>query len=367
MFDCTYCNLSFEERRVLLNHQKTKKCITHRNIGFTCQKCFKNIKGYDNTIKHVENCNENITEDGLIQALINQLSLRYNVDLNFSNKNEGQINFKRVNNYIHPKKLEGGINVPLKPHLFTKTLNKNLDAQIMGSHGHYLNDIFNQILRLSDTIQFLSVKYDFTTLLSILWLDTPIECFHLKNDDIYVLGKVQAQNIEGQKWFGDTFILKDDENISKCVWYKDPQLKYFFLNLNPLLKDILNLYLSLGNWILKQKKIKFKSTKDNYEKIIADVMEEYNLSNLVENIQKLSSYETFKSVFNNLLNQKKNGSLLHSNIQHVFKDEMLPLPLIDEHFSLMTMNDPEFNGGNYYYLMDYILPKEEKVIFRSKE
>jgi hypothetical protein len=33
----------------------------------------------------------------------------------------------------------------------------------------------------------------------------------------------------------------------------------------------------------------------------------------------------------------------------------------------MTLNNPEYVGGNYYYLMDYILPESEKAIFRSKE
>lgn len=374
MFNCSYCDLEFEEKRLLVTHQKTKKCTTYRSIGFVCQKCFQNIKGYDNTIKHVEACKENVSGDGLLQTLINQLSLNYKVDLILDDTvNEGRINFKRVHNYIHPKKLECGISVPLKPYLFIKTLNKNNDSQIMGCHGLYLNDVSSQIFRLSDTFQFLSVKYDLVTLMNILWLEVPSKCFYLKDTKIFILGKVQAQNNEDKKWFGDTFILKDDEKIIKCVWYQDSHLKSFFSNLNPLLKDILNLYLTLGSWALKQKKIRFKNTTNvpcvpgYYNKIISEIMEEYNLATLVSNIQKLSSYETFYQIFNSELNKKKNGSLLPSNIQHVFKDEILPSPLINENFSLMTMNDPERIGGNYFYLMDYILPEEEKLIFRSKE
>jgi hypothetical protein len=186
--------------------------------------------------------------------------------------------------------------------------------------------------------------------------------------DIYILGKIQCQNDDQQKWFGDTFILKESgEKIVKCVWYKDPQLKHFFSSLTPLIKDLLNLYLKLGNWALKQKKIRFKQTTDEFQpkdRILADLMVEYNLLNLVENLQKLSSYETFYPIFKNLLDQKLKGSNLHSNIEHVFKDEIQPS---DETTSLMTMSDPELTTGNYHYLMDYILPQSEKTIFRSKE
>ena len=34
MFNCTYCNLVFDEKKIFLAHQKTKKCLNHRQIKF---------------------------------------------------------------------------------------------------------------------------------------------------------------------------------------------------------------------------------------------------------------------------------------------------------------------------------------------
>ena len=78
----------------------------------------------------------------------------------------------------------------------------------------------------------------------------------------------------------------------------------------------------------------------------------------------------------------KGEVVLHSNIKHVFKDELLPSSygeslawprgpkvshsMINEEFSLMNMNDLDLTG-NYYCLMYYILPDSEKNIFLSKE
>ena len=297
MFECTYCNLIFDEKKLLVTHQKTKKCTIHRNIGFVCQKCFKYIKGYANILQHVADCQENLTEEGLVVALVNQLSSNYEVSLQFKDNNSGTINFNRIHNYIHPNVLTCGINVPQKPSMFQKALNKHVDGQIMGSHGHYLNDVFHKIYRLSDAFQFMSVKYDFETLLDVVWFDTTVPCFHVKDNEIYVLGKVQCQNENNQKWYGDTFILKDGEKIVKCMWYKDADLKRFFVTLKVLLKDLLNLYLNLGNWALKHKKIKVsKQDLTNVGRLISETMREYNFENLVDNIKKLNSYETFKDV-----------------------------------------------------------------------
>jgi hypothetical protein len=378
--------LTFGDKSKLSTHQKTKKCLVHRDIGFICQKCFQNIKGYDNTLKHVSECNENISDDlGMVTALINQLSLRFEVDLNFDN-NKGTINLKKMNNYIHPEKLDCGVSVPQRAYLFYKTLVKLSDNQIMGSHNDYLNSVDFKIIRLTEAFQFQSVKYGFEDLLKSVWFSSGSHrCFQLKDDTVYILGKIQCQNNEGQKWFGDTFNLKKNEKIVKCVWYRDPQLKQFFALSKSLLKDLLNLYLNLGNWALKQKKIKFTSTSSDLNskyKTIVDVMVEYNFLNLVENIKKLDSYETFHSTFKNLLNKDGGDNhvlsgrgrrwgfspiVIHDNVQHIFKDEDLPSPWVSEEFSLMTLNNPEYVGGNYYYLMDYILPESEKAIFRSKE
>jgi hypothetical protein len=370
MYDCNYCNLTFEEKKGLATHQKTKKCTIHRDVGFVCQKCFKTIKGYDNTLKHISECQEKLDSDiGIITALINQLKIKFDVNLVMENSNDGVITFKKINKYTHPNKLECGISLPQRIFLFKKTLIKHTDDQIMGSHNLYLNDIYNKILRLDEPFQFLSVRYDFENLMNVVWFKDNSSCFHIKDDIIYVLGKVQCQNSNGQKWFGDTFNLKEDEKVVKCIWYKDPDLKQFFSCLKPLLKDILNLYLELGSWALKQKKIKFKEETNNLNtkyKIISDIMVEYNFIKLVDNIKSLDSYDTFYSTFKKLLKHKDNLNL-YSNIQHVFKEEVLPSTIINEEYSLMIMNNPKFVGGNYYYLMDYILPESEKVIFRSKE
>lgn len=367
MYDCNYCNLTFEEKKGLITHQKTKKCIVHRDVGFFCQKCFKTIKGYDNTLKHVAECQEKLESGGIITTLINQLSDKFDVNLVMENINDGIITFKKMNNYIHPNKLECGISIPQRTYLFSKTLNKHTDDQIIGSHNLYLNDIYNKILRLDESFQFLSVKYDFEDLMNVVWFKDN-SCFHIKDNMIFVLGKVQCQNNDGQKWFGDTFNLKGDEKVVKCIWYKDPDLKQFFSCLKPLLKDVLNLYLDLGSWVLKQKKIKFKEETNLAKyKIISDIMTEYNFLKLVDNIKCLDSYDTFYSTFKKLIEQKKDNLNLYSNIQHVFKEELLPSTIINEEYSLMIMNNPGFVGGNYYYLMDYILPDSEKSIFRSKE
>lgn len=381
MFECTYCDLTFETKSLWCAHQKTKKCTVHRNIGFVCRKCFQTIKGYDNVVKHTSECEENIKDDlSMITSLLKSLSTTLTFDIVYNERNnEGVINFKKVCNYTHPTKLECGISVPLKMYLFTKTLNKYTDLQLLGSHHLYISDIGNKIVRLSDAFQFMSVKYGFIELLNIIFLQSKVQsCFMCKDGTTYILGKVQCQNADNQKWFGDTFNLKEGESVVKCVWYRDPDLKQFFNYLKPLLKDILNLYLQLGNWCCKQKKIKlcskssqrYISDKDMSAsgKIISEVMAEYNFTNLIDNIQKLEDYNTFYTTFTSLLkNSESKGLIMYTNIQHVFKDDLLPSPTGFEEFSLMCMNNPEYSGKNYDYLMDYILPQSEKLIFRSKE
>ncbi|ADO00368.1 hypothetical protein WIV_gp025 [Wiseana iridescent virus] len=373
MFECTYCDLTFETKSLWCAHQKTKKCTVHRNIGFVCRKCFLSIKGYDNALKHTLECNENIEDDlSMITSLLKSLSTTLTFNIVYNENNEGVINFKKVCNYTHPTKLECGVSVPLKMFLFTKTLNRYTDPQLLGSHHSYISDINSKIVRISDTFQFMSVKYGFVELLNISFLQSKVQsCFTIKDGTTYILGKVQCQNTDNQKWFGDTFNLKEKETIVKCIWYRDPDLKQFFVCLKPLLKDILNLYLQLGNWCCKQKKIKLytKSSSENISqkyKIISEVMAESNFTNLIDNIQKLEDYNTFYTTFTSLL---KNLPPLqvYTNIQHVFKDDLLPSPTGFEEFSLMCMNNPEYSGKNYDCLMDYILPQSEKLIFRSKE
>ena len=169
MYNCTHCDLTFESKGNLATHQKTKKCLLHKDINFICKKCFKIIIGYDNTLKHTSECQENITTElGIITALVNQLSLKYKVDLTLEDDNNGTISFKKMYNYIHPKKLEYGLNIPQRTYLFYKTLMKHTDDQIIGSHNHYLNDVYNKIARLNEPFQFLSVKYGFEDLMKII-------------------------------------------------------------------------------------------------------------------------------------------------------------------------------------------------------
>lgn len=366
MFECIHCNLFFEEKRLLINHNKTKKCMVHKNLNFSCKKCFKSFQGYDNSINHVNSCQEQISEKEMVIEIANKLSSHYQVDIIFDDDLNGVIKFKKIYNYIHPNKLNQGINIPQKQHMFEKIIKKSTDANILGSHNLYLNDIYNKIFRLNDTFQLLSLKYNFIQVFQIIFFDS-MSCFYLKDNDIYVLGKIQCQNNDCKKWFGDTFVLKnEEEKIVKCIWYKDPYLKQFFSLLNPLLKDLLNLYLNLGNWSLKKKKIKLRNN-DNISSNISSVMEEFNLTNLIETIKILSTYDTFYSLLKeNILKKDKINSNLFTNILNVFKDEILPSTFINEELSLMTMNEPDFVGGNFYHLMYYILPESEKLIFKSK-
>lgn len=368
MFECTYCNLVYEEKKLLLSHQKTKKCKAHRQIGFICKKCFNVYTGYENILKHVETC-ETVCADDLF-SVINQLSLTYSLDIKYNKENEGVIHFKKLNIYKHPKFMSSSIILPQKVHLFIKSIEKHNEVEkILGSHNDYINDINHKIFRLGDAFQLLCIKYPFKDLMNLLWLpSSSTSCFYIEPDlkIVYILGQVQCKNETNQKWYGDTFILKENEKINKCVWYKDPSLRQFFSLLNPLLKEILNLYLNLCNWILKKKKVTFKFNKEEAYKsydTINEIIEEYNLKNLIENIQILNCYTTFSCLFKSLLEQQKSSSC-YSNIQHVFKDELLP-SAINEEYSLMSMSDHELSR-NYFYLMDYILPDSEKTIFRSK-
>jgi hypothetical protein len=371
MFECEYCDLFFEEKRLLVTHQKTKKCSVHRSIGFMCQKCFKSFKGYDTILNHVTECKVEIgSNEGLMMAVVNQLSDKFKTTITFNeDKTSGQITFSKEYNYTHPKNLVHGLNLPQKIYLFVK--NKKPDSKIIGSHGHYINDIYNSIIRLSEPFQFLCLKYNFAMVVDLLWLKVPTTQFYIKNDDIYVLGKVQCENEDKNKWYGDTFLLNENEKIVKCVWYKDPQLQQFFSNLYPILTDVLNLYLTLGYRSLKKDKIKLKTdlkTDTSSDQIIQDLMDKYNLTNVVNSIKILNSYETFYNIFKtNLYKKFEMDVLLHTNIDHVFKDELLPSNFFLEEFSLMNNRKPEYIGGNYDYLLHYILPDSEKKIFISKE
>lgn len=367
MFECTYCDLTFNEKKLFSAHQKTKRCLNHRYLGFTCKKCLKSITGYDNALNHTTNCDEPESTqptDKLIKV-INQLAEHFKMTINFENGlDEGTITFQKTVVYKHPSILTHGIPIAAKPTLFYKTLEKlsidNADS-IIGSHNLYLNDMHHKILRLNDSFQHLGAKCNFEELCKILWLNSPTSCFQLYENRVYILDKVQCQNQNGQKWYGDTFTLTPGETIVKCVWHADPYLKQFYKKLSVLIKDLLNLYLVLGNWCLKKKKIKIVSL-DECDAVLSDVMEEFHNTNLVTNLKLFSLYESFFPRFKQLLVKWLRPNK-YSNIEYIYKDEAIPF---FEDISLMELVDPSLTGGNYYYLMYYILPDYEKPIFLSK-
>ncbi|AHL67575.1 hypothetical protein DH26_gp082 [Chloriridovirus anopheles1] len=130
-----------------------------------------------------------------------------------------------------------------------------------------------------------------------------------------------------------------------------------------MVKDLLNLYLDLGNQVLRKEKITFKTVKKEEDtvEIIKNVMAKYNLSLLVENIRNLSDYIIFRESFESRIIT----SSRFDNIKYVFKDELLPVKL-NEEYSLMNMSTFELTK-NFHFLMHYILPDSEKAIYLSKE
>ncbi|ABF82042.1 hypothetical protein MIV012R [Invertebrate iridescent virus 3] len=372
MFECTHCDLHFESKSKLATHQKTKKCTAHRFLGFTCQKCWDHVKGYENALNHVAKCGQKLQTFEGIQALVAQLALHYKCEVVFDHENgKGQINFQKVFNYTHPSNLQE-MREPIEPrsmHVWYKMLRKYSDQYLLGGHGLYLNDINYTLFRLSDAFKFLAAKYDARTLLKMLWIEPTYKLFHVKDGIVYVLGKIQSQTQEGRKWFGDTFCLQRNETIVKCLWYRDPTLEQLWSNTIPLLKEILNLYLDLGTWLLKRKNIKLKNDHKihhNCKTIIENVFKEYDVTNLIENITVLNSRQTFTTMFREILTQHQKDLRLPSNIHHVFKDDLLPSSLGGQEFSLMTMTEQKISGGNQYHLMYHILPESERPMFETK-
>ncbi|AHL67576.1 hypothetical protein DH26_gp083 [Chloriridovirus anopheles1] len=228
MFECHHCNLFFKEKKLLAAHQKTKKCTMHRDINFQCKKCFVFISGYDNIMAH--QCNEQ-TDIGdssakLINSLIEQLK-KFDFDIDFKINDSftnGHIIFKKMNNYQHPTQIDHGLTCPQKLSLYQKIGTKE-DNVILGGNNLYLNNIFFKILHISDSFQILASKYPWNTFVDILWFNSPpFSIFSRERsedkENIYVLGKVQSEDKLGQKWYSDTFDLKEGENVHKLVCTK---------------------------------------------------------------------------------------------------------------------------------------------------
>lgn len=369
MLECQYCNLSFTEKKLLAAHQKTKKCTTHRFVYFQCRNCFISISGYDNAMAHQTLCQSTEPDaNKLIAAFIEQMKqFKFDIKYNHNQENaEGQITFKKTNNYQHPTNLESGLVCPQKFSLYQKTY-QHSDDLILGSNNLYLNDIFFKILRISDASQLLACKYDWSVFIDTMFFDSPFSVFNLKEDSIFVLGKIQCENQNGDKWYSDTFELKKDEKLVKLFWYRDSDLRQTFTNFGILVKDLLNLYLELGNQLLKKEKISFKKIKeeDTTERI-KNVFCKYNLSLLVQNIQKMGDYDIFRETFmNKIKQQQQQVSTPFDNLKYTFKEEVLPAKL-NEAYSLMNMSNIELKN-NFHYLMYYILPDNEKQMFVHKQ
>jgi hypothetical protein len=361
---CSYCNLGFIDKKKLTIHQKTKKCLVHRHIGFTCQKCFAAVTGYDNIVQHVQHCDATETLATVIVSVVDLLQ-RYDLEavVVFDSCDNGTIHFKQVCKYVHSVSNTTDTSSKMckllkRPALWMKAAEKYVRCEFY----NYINDVFNNMLRLSDTFQILVFKHPWIEVFRKLWVDTPTPCVIQVDQDFYILSKVQCRNSHGQKWFGDTTLLNEDETVFRRVWTKDPGLKNFSLLLQSLLKDALNLFLILGNWILKKKKIKFKKSTNPVDglALIDASLHEFGLGNLVENIKTLDDYDRWFEGTRHLI---PTSLCKYANVEDVFESEgAFGIAAI----SLMNMNNPELTGSNYDHLMHYVLQECEKHIFLSK-
>jgi hypothetical protein len=362
------------------------------------------VTGYDNILQHVqdcdviENCDVIETQIGAVRnmrkhvasvvAQLERCDFETTVVFDDSSGDGGVIHFKQVCKYTHPKLSTSDTASKIcklvkRPALWMKAV---VDRQVE-VNNHYINDVFNNMLRLSETFQILAFKHKWVEVFRQLWVDTPTPCVIRYNQDFYILSKVQCRNSQGQKWFGDTSLLNEDEIVVRRVWTKDPGMKHFSSLLQSLLKDVLNLFLTFGNWVLKQKKIKLKKTTlfDEGDVLIGASLNEFGLSNLVDNIKLLDDYDQWFEVTNKLVPDcvrnpapairpvpSRVGTTLgkgadlrrYENVEDIFEDEgkLSGIPPI----SLMNMNNPELTGANYNHLMYYVLQDCEKNIFLSK-
>lgn len=364
MFICEYCDISFVDRKLLLSHQKTKKCTVHRNLLFKCRKCLVEVTGYSNGLAHAETCD--VLGEVDLPRFVSAVKARavqsgFSVEETAGESGSVVLRIGVRNVYRHPQVTarKVGIAVPQKLYLVKKLMAKHLE--VVPQKG-YFNDVFSQILNQSELAQFFALKLSCEEF-SQNWLNSAYPSLIKKQGEYYALSKVQCRDELGRKWFGDTSLLSDNEHVHRLVWAKDVSLRQTFCNFYPILKDLVNLYLVLGKQALKKENIK---TKEVQEAGLVDVLSAHGLANLVENIKMFSNYDIFFSHW-----QKNVASSVetYDNLEQVFGAENLSAKFGDHsnYCSLMNLSDQALTDNAYYHLMYHVLPDCEKQIFAQKQ
>jgi hypothetical protein len=323
MFECKHCDVSFETKKLLSLHQRSKKCTVHRTIIFKCKKCLNETNGYDNAIKHSVVCTSE--EPDVLSNIINQFKKFYTV-----NVTGDCLTFQKMNNYDQPPLLEKGPSVPNKNSRFLSLSNTN----IKGNLTSYLSDVKFQTAMLGDAIQIIAYLYPWNEFVDTLWFDSASSIFYIKDNVFHVLTKTQCQDENGKTWFGNAFDLKKGERVTKCVWTKDPELKITFGHIRECLKDLVNLYLAMGK---------------------------VENCHLAENIKNLSCYQTFYETFSRKIKQTDP----FTNIEYVFDEPQSGG--YELQVDVMCLCDPPtIKKGSFYRLMARILPPQEQIILKAK-
>jgi hypothetical protein len=279
----------------------------------------------------------------------------------------GTITFEKLNEYVHPYDLNDQDHTTHKredARSYLKASTQRTENELTGRHLMYLNDVGSESVRISESFKAMSIKTDFIGLMRAFWFDSANSPIFNNDYGTYVLGRVQCQNSDGRKWYGDTRTLKPFEKVVKCVWYRDDNFYKFYTYMQPLITDVFNVYLLMGNWALKKKKISFK-VDSHSDQIIKNILEEFGLTNLANNLRCLATREIFLDKLRDL---PKTTRKLYTNMRHVFEDAAQGEEDQDyENMSLMNLREHhELSSGNNYHLILYVLPPEEKLLFASK-
>lgn len=362
MNKCVYCNLSFQDKKTLASHQKTKKCLAHRHLLFTCTKCLARILGYENSIEHTRSCAETPPASGTIDyflALINASGgTEFSISALSRSVDEINISVTRKKIYTHPISINMGITAPLKLNALQKTLAK---PDILGSHGTYINDVFSTILNTSEPIACLSSKEPFARVVE-MWLEGPCPSVWVHENQVYAIAAVQCQSDEGHKWSTDTSRLSPTDSVARLTFMRDPELARLFSNFSLVVKDMLNLYIGLAKQVFRKEKIK-KAEAAQLDAVFA----KYPAVNLLAaNIKCASEQNRFAAVMSDALQRRGQVERFH-NLRYVFSQELLPLKLFhSDAYSLMSLHDHELSDHVKTALM-YVLPESERVIFSHKQ
>lgn len=377
MHRCDYCDMYFSSRKLLLAHQKTKKCAVHRHISFTCDKCFASMKGYENILNHASTCTvQTSPEDALIESLKSTLNVFGCViqDGYLFDGVSGCVKFDRHFVYEHVDTLSSD-ELPTTMVGCLKKLEKYSSGDLGTLSSRVLNDVRSKVLRVSNLFCLESIRSNFCRLMTSFWLSTFNASIRKVNDTIHVLDRVQCRNAgDGRKWYGDTATMKSGEGtVVKCVWRRDPDFKKFYGYLKPLIVDMFDMYMKLGARALKRKGVSSKSLRaddfDSSTKLIADVIKESGLANLADNLTTLGSYERFRDRMSRMTFDA--DRTVYSNVENVFEKSVAPSSQFDhcEICSLMDLRDHHDLVANRidYHLVYAVLPAEERAQFVSKE